>query len=89
MTAESGRANSRKAIRPGTWAAKHKLRDVVDPLEKVIRGEDAGSSLTGARYNQRTEVFESILKFVVDDEKQPSQSLLDLVERDRCRVDVI
>ncbi|KAF8971232.1 Muskelin N-terminus-domain-containing protein [Flammula alnicola] len=65
-----------------------RLRDMTDPLEAVIRGEDGESLLTGARYSQRTEVFESILKFVEDGEKQPSESLLDLVERDRCRVDV-
>ncbi|KAF8907826.1 Muskelin N-terminus-domain-containing protein [Gymnopilus junonius] len=41
--------------------------------------------LTGARYAQRTEVFEGILKFVVDNEKQPEESLLDLVEGDRCQ----
>lgn len=43
--------------------------------------------LTGARYAQRTEVFESILKFVVDSEKQPEESLLDLVESDMCRTE--
>ena len=66
-----------------------RLRDVVDPLESVVRGEEADSTLTGARYSQRTEVFENILKFIVDSEKQPTESLLDLVEQDRCRVEVM
>lgn len=66
-----------------------RLRDMADPLESAVGGSDSGDGplLSGARYSQRTEVFESVLKFIVDDEKQPSQSLLDLVERDRCRVD--
>ena len=63
-----------------------RLRDMVDPLEAMIRGEDdrGGGApqvpqLTGARYSQRTEVFEYLLKFIADSEKQPSDSLLDLV----------
>jgi len=69
-----------------------RLRDVVDPLEAMIRGEDDGgggacpepqSQLTGARYSQRTEVFEHLLKFITDSEKQPSDSLLDLVGGER------
>jgi hypothetical protein len=39
--------------------------------------------LSGDRYRQRTEVFESLLKFVVDGEKQPDDDLLDLVESDK------
>lgn len=65
-----------------------RLRDMVDPLEAMIRGEDdrggGGGAprlpqLTGARYSQRTEVFEYLLKFITDSEKQPSDSLLDIV----------
>ena len=65
-----------------------RLRDMIDPLEAMIRGEDDRSGggggpklsqLTGARYSQRTEVFEYLLKFITDSEKQPSDSLLDLV----------
>jgi len=77
------------------------LRDMVDPLEAIIRGGVGGgegvaesssatmSTLMGARYSQRTEVFEGILNFINDGEKQPSESLLDLVERDRCRSEVV
>jgi len=39
--------------------------------------------LSGTRFTQRTEVFEGLLKFVSDEEKQPSESLLDIVEKDR------
>jgi hypothetical protein len=68
-----------------------RLREMVDPLEAMIRGEDDRGGggggegapgvpqLTGARYSQRTEVFEYLLKFISDSEKQPSDSLLDLV----------
>jgi len=75
------------------------LRDVVDPLEAIIRdeGKEEGvaeptsslSALTGARYSQRTEVFEGILGFITDGEKQPSESLLDLIERDRCQSELV
>ena len=65
-----------------------RLQDLVDPLEAMIQGESGGgggteSQLTGARYTQRTEVFEHLLKFITDSEKQPSDSLLDLVGGDR------
>lgn len=60
------------------------LPDSVDPLEPRMRGDDA-PILPGARYKQRTEVFENILKLVVECEKQPTESLLELIEqRDRC-----
>ena len=65
-----------------------RLLDMVDPLEAMIRGEGGGirpepqSELTGARYSQRTEVFEHLLKFIAEGEKQPSDSLLDLVGGD-------
>ena len=39
------------------------LCDINDPLETSFRGEHA-ESLSGPRYNHRTEVFESLLKFV-------------------------
>lgn len=66
------------------------LRDMIDPLEAAIGGDkEEQTPLSGVRYSQRTEVFESVLKFITDDEKQPTQSLLDLVERDRCGIDVM
>ena len=69
----------------GNGSSSQRLRDMVDPQEAMIRGEDdrsgapGDSHLTGARYSQRTEVFEYLLKFIVDSEKQPSDTLLDLV----------
>lgn len=54
------------------------LRENVDPIEILVRGEEA-RQLPGARYAQRTDVFEALLKFVDEIEKQPKESLLDLV----------
>ncbi|KAI5116498.1 hypothetical protein M0805_009923 [Coniferiporia weirii] len=47
-----------------------------DPYELELR---AGKSLSRARFEQRTEVFESLLKFVEKTEVQPSESLLDVL----------
>lgn len=63
-----------------------RLKEVTDPLEALFRGEDAQPTLSGPRYSQRTEVFENILSFISENEKQPTGSLLDLVEKDRCRI---
>ena len=74
----------------GNGSSSQRLRDMVDPQEAMVRGEDGHGSdgggdasgvlrLTGARYSQRTEVFEYLLKFIADSEKQPTDSLLDLV----------
>lgn len=68
-----------------------RLQDIVDPLEVMLGGEsesggahrETRTQLTGARYIQRTEVFETLLKFITDSEKQPSDSLLDLVGGDK------
>ncbi|KAF9526572.1 Muskelin N-terminus-domain-containing protein [Crepidotus variabilis] len=64
-----------------TFEARH-LREVVDPIESNIRGEDAQKErpLSGTRYTERTEVFEALLKFVDEGERQPKESLLDLVD---------
>ena len=49
-----------------------------DPEEREMR--DSGStSLSAERFQQRTEVFESLLEFVGQDAKQPSGSLLDMM----------
>uniref|UniRef100_A0A8H7Y6Q3 Muskelin N-terminal domain-containing protein n=1 Tax=Psilocybe cubensis TaxID=181762 RepID=A0A8H7Y6Q3_PSICU len=61
-----------------------RLKGMTDPLEVLIRGQQASEvTLSGPRYSQRTEVFENILNFISDNEKQPDDSLLDLVEKDR------
>lgn len=50
-----------------------------DPYELTLRG---GRPLAGTRFRQRTEVFESLLKFVEAEGKQPSGSLLDMLCED-------
>lgn len=61
------------------------LLDVPDPTEFRNRGKRAENATegqeipSGLRYQQRTEVFEALLEFIGEEEKQPSGSLLDLV----------
>jgi hypothetical protein len=50
-----------------------------DPEEKSVR--DSASPLSAEHFQQRTEVFESLLQFVGEDAKQPSGNLLDMVHR--------
>jgi len=47
-----------------------------DPEERGFR---EGSSLSAERFQQRTELFESLMKFVGEDAKQPSANLLDMI----------
>jgi muskelin len=72
------------------------LKGIEDPIERVVRrersreSEDAGKRergsnggrLSGTRFSQRNEVFESMLEFVTDNEKQPGGSLLDIIDGD-------
>lgn len=71
------------------------LQGIEDPLERVFRrernrgSEDAGEQesssgggLSGARFSQRNEVFESMLQFVAESEKQPEGRLLDIIDVD-------
>jgi hypothetical protein len=55
------------------------LRAVEDQEERKLRDE-AGRGVSAARFSQRNEVFESLLKFVAEEEKQPASSLLDMVD---------
>lgn len=48
-----------------------------DPYELLLRG---GKRLSDERFKQRTEVFESLLKFIDKAEVQPSESLLDVLD---------
>jgi hypothetical protein len=48
-----------------------------DPEERSVRGEE--SSLSAERFQQRTEVFESLMEFIGEDAKQPPGNLLDMV----------
>lgn len=49
-----------------------------DPYELQLRG---GKRLSDARFNQRTEVFEGLLRFVDNAEVQPWESLLDVLDK--------
>ncbi|KAL4244322.1 CTLH complex component protein [Abortiporus biennis] len=66
----------------------------VDPLESVaastsISGGTQGSSTehhhhpSAARYKQRTEVFEQLLKFVNEDARQPERDLVNMINVDQ------
>lgn len=85
--ASSTESSSALAAEPSSPSTRsiHGLRDIVDSAETHIRDErtEKQAKLTGERYSQRMEVFEGLLKFVKDDEKQPDESLLDLVENVR------
>jgi hypothetical protein len=63
------------------------LRSAEDPLEKRQRRCGKGPAMSADRYAQRTEVFESLLEFVNDWDKEPSGSLLDFVTRNDNRPD--
>ncbi|KAG6868390.1 hypothetical protein C0993_003806 [Termitomyces sp. T159_Od127] len=61
------------------------LLQAEDPREKEMRISSTGSAiaanpkLTAARFKQRNEVFESLLEFVSESAKQPSEDLLDII----------
>ena len=48
-----------------------------DPEEGIVR--DEGSSLSTKRFQQRAEVFETVMEFIAEDAKQPSGNLLDMM----------
>lgn len=76
----------------------HELRAIQDPLEllrHIDHESDAKTApshpdpkvtkqdmLSAERFEQRTEVFESLLEFVAKSAKQPSGSLLNLIDND-------
>jgi hypothetical protein len=53
-----------------------------DPVERQtgVESESRKTPVLGARYTQRTEVFESLLEFVGNEDKQPQGDLVELVE---------
>jgi hypothetical protein len=69
------------AARASPSPLTHSNRAIVsmkeDPEEKGMR--DSTGSLSAERFQQRTEVFESLLQFVGEDAKQPSGNLLDVM----------
>lgn len=71
------------------------LKGIEDPVERIVRRErrregegereresGSGGKLSGARFSQRNEVFEAMLEFVAESEKQPAESLLDIIDGD-------
>ena len=71
------------------------LKGIEDPMERIVRrernregedraerGNDSDGKLSGARFSQRNEVFEGMLEFVAQSEKQPEGSLLDIIDGD-------
>jgi len=50
-----------------------------DPEEIALR-DSSTKPLSAERFRQRTEVFESLLQFIGEDEKQPMGSLLNMVD---------
>ncbi|KAF6763348.1 Mei4-dependent protein 6 [Ephemerocybe angulata] len=74
------------------------LRGIIDPLEiaasKAAARGDGGKqssdasilegpmSLTAERYKQRTDVFNNLLRFVAESQKEPVGDLLDMVNQD-------
>jgi len=61
------------------------LRSTEDPLEKQQRGNEQNNAMSADRYAQRMEVFESLLEYVNDWDKEPPGSLLDFVTRNDSR----
>ena len=61
------------------------LRSTEDPLEKQQRGSEQNNAMSADRYAQRMEVFESLLEYVNDWDKEPPGSLLDFVTRNDSR----
>jgi muskelin len=56
------------------------LRSIPDPLE--ISSDAGGENLSGERYQQRMDIFDSLLLFVGDQWKAPNGNLVDMVDWD-------
>lgn len=70
-------------IPPALSVSADTLRSLADPMEHRLDDDMTPSKpLTQERFKQRNEVFESLLEFISDDAKQPSESLLDLVDHE-------
>jgi len=53
-----------------------------EDVEELKTRDDVATPVSGARYAQRMEVFECLLKYISDENKQPSGKLVDMVDRD-------
>jgi len=81
-------------LRPGInlGVDKEKLQSTVDPMEHDLAlGSTSGLSdhlsgyhkpLSQKRFEQRNEVFESLLEFIAEEAKQPDEGLVDLMDFD-------
>ncbi|KAK7468576.1 hypothetical protein VKT23_003080 [Stygiomarasmius scandens] len=94
----NGSTNGSTAIkafsRPGInlGVDKEKLQSTADPMEHDLTlGSTSGSSdhlsghrkpLSQKRFEQRNEVFESLLEFIAEEAKQPDEGLVDLMDFD-------
>jgi len=58
------------------------LRAEEDPEEAKSRNDETKAT-SGEWFEQRTEVFEVLLEYIADKDKQPSEDLLDLVDLDK------
>jgi hypothetical protein len=58
------------------------LRAEEDPEEAKSRNDERKAT-SGEWFEQRTEVFEVLLEYIADKDKQPSEDLLDLVDLDK------
>jgi hypothetical protein len=54
-----------------------------DTEERKLRDGDS-RAISGERYEQRTRVFEALLEFITDGDKQPSEDLLDIIDVDEA-----
>ena len=64
------------AARGSRFVSADLLRETEDPMEQNGSGK---GKLTSSRFSERTAVFESLLDFVSEGEKQPNDSLLDII----------
>lgn len=61
---------------------RERSSDSEDTREEEIGGGSSSRRLSGTRFGQRNEVFEGLLEFIAESEKQPDGSLLDIIDGD-------
>lgn len=59
---------------------RHAVLSMEEDLMEIALRDPSTKPLSAERFRQRTEVFESLLQFIGEDEKQPMGSLLDMVD---------
>lgn len=68
--------SSTGAARESQFVSADALRETEDQIEQTESGK---GQLTSSRFSERTNVFESLMNFVSEGEKQPNGSLLDII----------